>query len=102
MTSPPRAGPTLLKPTAAKYAPHTRRHWKATAGYAARRLWKKPRERSVRLSPKNTRPRSSAPQCTAARSEKNFPAASRNELMLWPIEVDSTGAVIRQAYGDAL
>src|SRR5256886_3353702 len=38
MMSPPRAGTTLLKPTAAKYAPHTRRHWNLTPGYAARRL----------------------------------------------------------------
>src|SRR3981189_3575239 len=40
MMSPPRAGTTLLKPTAAKYAPHTRRHWNLTAGTAPRRMLK--------------------------------------------------------------
>ncbi len=32
ITSPPRAGTTLLKPTAARYAPHIRRHWKSGRG----------------------------------------------------------------------
>ena len=32
MTSPPRAGTTLLKPYAAMYAPQMRRHWIGSSG----------------------------------------------------------------------
>src|ERR1700733_1996399 len=99
MMSPPRAGTTLLKPTAAQYAPQMRRHWKLTAGYAARRLLKNARERSVRLRLKKARPNTSAPQWTAARSEKNWLAASRKTLTVWPIEVEARGGDTPQAYG---
>ena len=51
------------------------------------------------VEPEEHEPSSSASQCTAARSEKNCPAAFRNELMLWPIEVDARVAVTVSAYG---
>jgi hypothetical protein len=73
-----------------------RRQRKRTAGYAARRLLKNARERNVRFKPKKASPSSSNPQCTAARSEKNCPTASKNELRLWPIEVDASAGT-RQA-----
>jgi len=53
---------------------------------------KNARERSVRLSPKNSSPKSNRGQCTAARSEKNLPTASKNESKVWPIEVEAMSA----------
>ena len=44
----------------------------------------------MRLRPKKVRPSNSAPQCTAARSEKNWLAASTNELRLCVIDVAPT------------
>src|SRR5271155_4557296 len=77
-----------------------RRHWKYVVGYAARSVLKKPRERAVRFSPKSASPTISASQWTAARSEKNWPAASRKVLTLCAIDADANGLIaIRQAYG---
>src|SRR5450755_65586 len=62
-------------------------------------LWKIARERSVRLSAKNATPTISAPQWTAARSEKNLPTASKKASM--PAESDaeaSTPLTSVQAY----
>src|ERR1700694_5067376 len=62
-------------------------------------LWKMARERSVRLSAKNTIPRTSAPQWTAARSEKNLPTPLKNWSMLLESDAEaSTPITSDQAY----
>src|SRR5438105_9330347 len=99
MTSPPRMGTTLLNPTAAQYAPQMRSHLMCTPGYAARRQLKYARERSVRFSPKNSSPSSSVHQCTAARSEKNWPTASKNTVRLWAIELEAGAADTASSVG---
>src|SRR3954464_10706916 len=77
MTSPPRAGMTLLKPYAAMYAPQTRRHWIVWSGEAARRTLKYARERIVRYSPKNVSPISSGIGRISARRPKKSPTAPK-------------------------
>src|ERR1700674_4343701 len=62
-------------------------------------LLKMARERSVRLSAKNTIPRISAPQWTAARSEKNLPTPLKNWSMLLESDAEaSTPITSDQAY----
>src|SRR5665213_2099767 len=62
-------------------------------------LLKIARERSVRLSTKNSAPSVSAPQWTAARSLKNWPTALKKSLTLFENDVEaSTSATSRQAY----
>src|SRR3954468_15432761 len=95
MTSPPRAGMTLLKPYAAMYAPHTRRHWIVWSGYAARRTLKYARERMVRYSPKNVSPISSGTGRISARRPKNSPTAPKKFEMSSPIAATGT----RLGYG---
>src|SRR5919199_4061951 len=90
MTSPPRAGITLLKPYAAMYAPHTRRHWIVCSGYAARSTWKYARERIVRYSPKNTSPISSGTSWISARRPKKSPTAPKKFERSSPIAAVGT------------
>src|ERR1700692_4315144 len=62
-------------------------------------LWKIARERSVRFSAKNATPTISAPQWTAARSEKNLPTASKKASMPAPSDAEaSTPITSDQAY----
>src|SRR3954451_1392394 len=77
MTSPPRAGITLLKPYAAMYAPQTRRNAIGSPGYAARRTLKYARERIVRYSPKNVSPIRSGIGRISARRPKKSPTAPK-------------------------
>ena len=56
-------------------------------------LLKIARERRVRFSANRTIARISAPQCTAARSEKNLPTASKNESMLLENDAEASAAV---------
>src|SRR3954467_9704289 len=90
MTSPPRAGMTLLKPYAAMYAPQTRRHWIGWSGYAARRTLKYARERIVRDSPKNVSPMSSETRRIFARGRKKSPTAPKKFAMSSPIAAMGT------------
>src|SRR3954447_3776879 len=90
MTSPPRAGMTLLKPYAAMYAPQTRRHWIGWSGYAARRTLKYARERIVRYSPKNVSPMSSETGRISARRPKKSPTAPKKFAMSSPIAAMGT------------
>src|SRR3954469_2964030 len=95
MTSPPRAGITLLKPYAAMYAPQTRRNAIGSPGYAARRTLKYARERIVRYRPKNVRPIRSEIGRISARRPKKSPTAPKKFEMSSPIA--ATGPAL--AYG---
>src|SRR4051794_14917600 len=95
MTSPPRAGMTLLKPYAAMYAPQTRRHWIVWSGYAARRTLKYARERIVRYSPKNVSPITREIGRISARRPKKSPTAPKKFEMSSPM----AAAVTALAYG---
>src|SRR3954464_671057 len=85
MTSPPRPGMTWLKPYAAMYAPHTRRHWIGWSGYAARRTLKYARERIGRESPKNVSPITSEAGRISASRPKKSPTAPKKFAMSSPI-----------------
>src|SRR3954468_2669117 len=85
MTSPPRAGITLLKPYAAMYAPQTRRNAIGSPGYAARRTLKYARERIVRYSPKNVSPIRSGIGRISARRPKKWPTAPKKFAMASPM-----------------
>src|SRR3954468_16098061 len=95
MTSPPRAGMTLLKPYAAMYAPQTRRHWIGWSGDAARRTVKYARERIVRYSPKNVSPTRSEIGRISARRPKKSPTAPKKFERSSPIAAAGTAL----AYG---
>src|SRR4051812_33171917 len=90
MTSPPRAGMTLLKPYAAMYAPQTRRHWIVWSGYAARRTLKYARERIVRYRPKNVSPITSEIGRISARRPKKSPTAPKKFEMSSPTAATGT------------
>src|SRR5437588_710602 len=51
--------------------------------------------------PKKASASASAPQWTAARSEKNLPTASKKTLRLWPIEVEASAADTPSSVGRA-
>src|SRR4051812_16461129 len=85
MTSPPRAGMTLLNPYAAMYAPHTRRNAIVSSGYAARSTLKYARERIGRESPNNVIPTSNGSGRIAARRPKKSPPAPKKFAMSSPM-----------------
>src|SRR4051794_41942261 len=90
MTSPPRAGMTLLNPYAAMYAPQMRRNAIGSSGYAARSTLKYARERIVRYSPKNVSPiRSGTGRISARRAEKS-PAGPEKVAMSSPMGAAGT------------
>src|SRR3954451_24802657 len=95
ITSPPRAGMTLLNPYAAMYAPQTRRNAIRSSGYAARSTLKYARERIVRYSPKNVSPISSGIGRISANRPKKSPTAPKKFEMSSAIAARGT----RLGYG---
>src|SRR3954447_3641967 len=95
MTSPPRAGMTLLNPYAAMYAPQIRRKAIVSPGYAARRTLKYARERIVRYRPKNVSPTMSGIGRISARRPRKSLTARMKFAMSSPIAAVGTAL----AYG---